>query len=60
MTADAAAAEPVTSNDITGNDLAGEHEPVTKRPANKGLGRERTLCPKDPTNLSRPPTATPC
>ena len=25
MTADAAAAEPVTSNDTTSNDLAGEH-----------------------------------
>jgi hypothetical protein len=40
----------VTSNDTTSNDLAGEHVTGEETPANSGLNRERTLCPREPTN----------
>ncbi len=39
MTADAAAAEPVTSNDTTSNDVAGEHVTGDETPANIRCGQ---------------------
>jgi hypothetical protein len=41
MTAEAAAEEPVTSNDTTGNDLAGEHVTgdETPREQRTGIGK---------------------
>ena len=41
MTADAAAAEPVTSNDTTSNDLAGEHVTGDETPREHPLGHHR-------------------
>ena len=51
MTADAAAAEPVTSNDTTSNDLAGEHVTGDETPREQRTGSGKDIMSEGPYEL---------
>jgi malate dehydrogenase (oxaloacetate-decarboxylating) len=51
VTADAAAAEPVTSNDTTSNDLAGEHVTGDETPREQGTGSGKDIMSEGPYEL---------
>ena len=53
MTADAAAAEPVTSNDTTSNDLAGEHVTGDETPREQRTGSGKDIMSEGPYELIR-------
>jgi malate dehydrogenase (oxaloacetate-decarboxylating) len=53
MTADAAAAEPVTGNDTTSNDLAGEHMTGDETPREQGTGSGKDIMSEGPYELIR-------
>jgi hypothetical protein len=51
MTADAAAAEPVTSNDTTSNDVAGEHVIGDETPREQRTGSGKDIMSEGPYEL---------
>ena len=51
MTADAAAAEPVTSNDTTSNDVAGEHVTGDETPREQRTRSEKDIMTEGPYEL---------